>query len=436
MENPKIAVTNPLLRTPLSLIVDDSCPVINLTHFWIQQRQAWKAKYAPDAPFRASDGDPAKLSRVPETIPADFALKWGEWCGEQGIRGKFSLVPYPAGVARVDEGFPAYPRREFEGWMRAYREVIWPNFDLTCEMITHTHVLDLQSGQMTPAWEQYEWADPPLEPLTDYIAEAMTLLRNVGIPCEGVTSPGGFGSRQESAYAQATLDAAIRVNGNRRPFYFMRVNVAPDAWPDVPIWHADVEKGIAIASIIGCTDDWFGNWTGYDAGDPDRFLTEDLQGGCLPPVLERELPCVLVSHWPGFYFGGEEVGFRVLQEVKRRLDRYDPDGTRTRWMKTSEIGHYWMARQLSDLAVTSLGAGGWQLTVDTHFPTEDFTLSVDRALVRVQVDGADLRPVSARRELRAGTFWVDGRRTVLAFDLREGMTTIGLWEAAGGVAGA
>jgi len=79
---------------------------------------------------------------------------------------------------------------------------------------------------------------------------------------------------------------------------------------------------------------------------------------------------------------------------------------------------------------------GWQLTVDTHFPTEDFTLSVDRALVRVQVDGADLRPVSARRELRAGTFWVDGRRTVLAFDLSEGMTTIGLWEDAGGVAGA
>ena len=88
MESPEIVVTNPLLRTPLSLIVDDSCPVINLTHFWIQQRQAWKAKYMPNAPFRASDGDPAKLSRVPETIPADFAVKWGEWCGEQGIRAR------------------------------------------------------------------------------------------------------------------------------------------------------------------------------------------------------------------------------------------------------------------------------------------------------------------------------------------------------------
>ena len=424
---PEIVVANPLLRTPLSLIVDDSCPVINLTYFWIQQRQAWKAQFAPTAPFRASDGDPAKLGCVPETIPADFAMKWGEWCGEQGIRGKFSLVPYPAGVARVDQGFPGYPRQEFERWMQAYREIIWPNFDLTCEMITHTHVLDLKRWEMTTAWEQYEWADPPLEPLTDYIATAMTLLRDAGIPCEGVTSPGGFGSRQESAYAQATLDAAIRVNGNTRPFYFMRVHVAPDAWPDVPIWHAQREEGIAIASIIGCTDDWFGNWTGYDPGNPDLFITDDLQGGCLPPVLEKELPCVLVSHWPGFYFGGEEVGFRVLQEVKRRLDRYDPDGTATRWMKTSEIGHYWMARQLSQLALMPMGAGGWQLTIDTRFPTADFTLRVGQILARVQVDGTDLRPVFSRRELRAGTFWVDGQQTVLAFDLPGGGTTVGLF---------
>ncbi len=81
--------------------------------------------------------------------------------------------------------------------------------------------------------------------------------------------------------------------------------------------------------------------------------------------------------------------------------------------------------------MTSLGAGGWQLTVDTRFPTADFTLTVDRALVRVQVAGADLHPVSSRGALRAGTFWVDGRRTVLAFDLGEGQTTVGLWEDAG-----
>ncbi len=299
-----------------------------------------KARHQPTAASNPWDGDPAKLSRIPQTIPADFVAKWGEWCAEQGIRGKFSIVPYPAGIGRVDQGFPEFPRHEYDGWMRAVREIIWPQFDITCEMLTHTHVVDLKTWQFTEAWEQYEWMDPPVEPLAGYIATAMNVLKQAGIPCEGVTSPGAFGSKQEAAYAQAILTASQEVNANSRPFYFLHVRVAPKAWPDVPIWHADKAKGAAVASIIGCTDDWFGNWTGYDAGNPDFFITEDLQGGCLPPVLERELPCVLVGHWPGFYFGGEEVGFRVLQEVKRRLDQYDPDGSKTRWMKLSEIGHY------------------------------------------------------------------------------------------------
>uniref|UniRef100_UPI0035C6669E peptidoglycan-binding domain-containing protein n=1 Tax=Hyphococcus sp. TaxID=2038636 RepID=UPI0035C6669E len=40
----------------------------------------------------------------------------------------------------------------------------------------------------------------------------------------------------------------------------------------VPIGHADRASGSASASIIGCTDDWFGSWTGYDAGSPDGIM--------------------------------------------------------------------------------------------------------------------------------------------------------------------
>jgi hypothetical protein len=424
MHDLHVTVANPLLRTPLALIVDDSCPVINLTYDWIRQRQAWKARFRPHEGFKASDGDPAQLHRVPRTIPADFAVRWGEWCGEQGVKGKFSLVPYPAGVARVDQGLPGFSPVEFAAWMRAYREIICPNFDLTCEMLTHTHVVDLATWQLTDAWEQYEWVDPPVEPLTDYIATAMTLVRDAGLPCEGVTSPGAFGSRQEAAYAQATLAAAQRVFGNNRPFYFLHVYDPPHQWPDVPIWYADKERGVAIASIIGCTHDWFGNWTGYDAGDPDRSITADLQGGVLPPVLERELPCVLVGHWPGFYFGGEEVGFAVLKEVKRRLDAYDPTGERTRWMKTSAIGHYWMARQLSDMAVQPLGAGRWQITVTTRFPTADFTLLVDQPCAQVTVAGQPMPGVATRQALAEGAFWSDGKATAIAFALPAGQTQV------------
>lgn len=424
METLSVRVCNPLLRTPLALIVDDSCPVINLNHFWIKQRHDWLARNQPHKPFQAGDGDITKLDRVPETIPAAFVRKWGEWCSEQGIKGKFSMVPYPAGIARIDQGFPTYPRHEFEEWMKVTREIICPNFDITCEMLTHTHVVDLKSWQFTEAWEQVEWVDPPVEPLTDYIATAMQIVRDAGLPCEGVTSPGAFGSRQEEAYARATLDAAWRVNQDPRPFYFLHVNVAPEEWPDVPLWHVDKANGRAIASIIGCTGDWFGNWTGYDAGDPNLFITEDLQGGCLPPVLARELPCVLVSHWPGFYFGGDEVGFAVLKEVKRRLDAYDPDGTKTRWMKTSEIGHYWMARQLSDITVTPLGNERWQVAIDTNFPTENFTLALGAQVQRVQCNGVDLRAVTSQRNLAEGTFLIRQQETIVAITLPHGNTDL------------
>ncbi|MCB0190042.1 MAG: hypothetical protein KDE31_37480 [Caldilineaceae bacterium] len=419
-------VCNPLLRTPLSLLVDDSCPVVNLTYYWIRQRQAWLAKYAPTAPFRAGNGDPNKLHLVPQTIPADFARKWGEWCAESGVKGKFSIVPYPAGVARVDEGFPAFPRSEFDEWMRVTHDVIHPNFDITCEMLTHSHVVDLKTWQLRDIWEQYEWVDPPVDELAEYIAASMQVLKNAGLPCEGVTSPGGFGTQQEEGYAKAILQAAQAIYGNKRPFYLLHVNVPPDEWPDVPIWHADKANGAAVASIIGCTDDWFGSWTGYDAGTPDKFITADLQDGVLPQVLARELPGVLVSHWPGMYFNGEEVGFQVLQEVKRRLDAYDPDGTQTRWMKFSEIGDYWMARQLSDITVTESLPSHVALTIDTRFPTNDFTLAVDAQATQVTVNGQPLQQIESRRQLVQGSFYHEDHQTILAFALTEGTSTVQL----------
>jgi hypothetical protein len=289
-------------------------------------------------------------------------------------------------------------------------------------MLTHSHVVDIKTWQLTNEWEQVEWVSPPVEKLTDYVAAAMQLLKNAGIPCEGVTSPGAFGKRKEEAYSKAILDAALRVNNNPRPFYFLWLD--DRRLPSVPIWHAQKDKGIAIASIWACAGDWFGSWTGFDKGDPDKFITEDLKGGRLPPILEKELPCVLCGHWPGFYFEKEEFGFNVLKTVKRRLDAYDPDKTKTLWMKNSEIGHYWMARQLSDLAVAE-----GNVTIKTKFPTDNFTLKLDDcAAKRVQVGGADLRQVASRRDFRSGTFLVEGNATYAALPLKEGATVVDVAE--------
>ena len=116
-----------------------------------------------------------KLGSMPNAIPAAFAERWGQWCGEQGIKGKFSMVPFPAGVGRIDREFPGFPASELKDWLRVTREVIWKNFDLTPEMLTHTRVVDLKTWQLTEEWEQGEWVDQPEQLLTDYIAAAMQL---------------------------------------------------------------------------------------------------------------------------------------------------------------------------------------------------------------------------------------------------------------------
>jgi hypothetical protein len=239
-----------------------------------------------------------------------------------------------------------------------------------------------------------------------------------------VTSPGAFGKRKEEAYSRAVLDAALQVNNNSRPFYFL--NMEMDAMPEVPIQHADKAKGTAIASIIGCAGDWFGA-TGYDESNPDLFITADLQGGRLPAVLAQERPTILVGHWPGFY-ANDQIGFKVLKEVKKRLDAYDSDKTKTIWMKNSEIGHYWMAKELSELSATD-EAGGSHCTIHiaTKFPTKDFTLSIrDFAARRVQVNGTDLRQVKSRRDFRGATFLASEKETFVAFDLKTGATALSL----------
>ena len=411
-----VRVCNPLCRTPLGLIIDDSCCVINMAYYWIDRRHRSRVKHAPDSKPSGWEVHYDKLDQMPRAVPAAFAAEWGEWCGEQGIRGKFSMVPFPAGVGRIDKGFPGFPQREWKDWLRVTKEIIWKNFDLTPEMLTHTHVVDLDTWELTEQWEQGEWVDPPVDQLTEYIAAAMQLLKNVGIACDGVTSPGAYGKRKEVAYAKAVLDAAMQVNHNSRPFYFL--NMEMEKPPEVPIRHADKAQGIAIASIIGCGGDWFGA-TGWDTSNPDLFITADLQGGRMPAVIAAQRPAIMVGHWPCFYTNGQ-IGFKVLKEVKKRLDAYDPDQTKTIWMKNSEIGRYWMARELSDLSLQ-----GTECRINTKFPTENFTLALhDWAAKRVQVNGTDLREVKSQRDFRSETFRVADQQTFLAFNLKAGDTVL------------
>jgi hypothetical protein len=107
---PGVEVLDPMGRVPLSFIVDDSTCLVNMGHFCMPQfAEAW--------PERADYKKPWK--RWPREIPDDFVREFGEWCGAHGVRGKWSVVPYPACVGWLDRELPGWSRSELRAASRS-----------------------------------------------------------------------------------------------------------------------------------------------------------------------------------------------------------------------------------------------------------------------------------------------------------------------------
>jgi hypothetical protein len=405
----KITVENPLGRVPVSMILDDSCPVVNLNHFWIKlRRQSGRAggtEFNPD--------------EMPVEIPESFARKFGEWCADNGVKGKFSFVPMPGGLGTIDLGLPGFSKAHLDSWIKMTKEVIWPHWDLTPEMITHCKRVDLRDWTMSDEWEQSEWADQPktVEDLAPYIAAALQILHNIDIPAEGVTSPGAFAHKVLDNYGEANLQAQKRVNNNPRPFFFCEVDTKGLPYPK--IYSLNKEKGECCAGVIAGTGDWFAGWEGRNRkaiGHPDQCITEDLQGGRMPELIRAGCPAIMVSHWPGFYFEGEEVGFNIFKTVVQRLNQIP----NILWMKTSEIAEQWIARAMVDITETADGG-----TVKSAAGCKRFTLRLAGAKPgQWKVNGAPLREVSRLLDLQPGTWAKEGEDVVLAFDLGAGETKV------------
>jgi hypothetical protein len=263
----------------------------------------------------------------------------------------------------------------------------------------------------------------PTDELADYMSYALKLLRNVDLPCEGITTPGGFAHQVLPALAQATLEACRDVYRAEIPHYFRHLftddrSVAP---------RVELASGLSgpdprcAVSIIGCTGDWFGGWDGLTPGSPDLFITEDLSEGRLVDVIEREEPAVLVCHWPGIYYNGDKVGFRIFQEVVRRLHaRYD----HLIWMKLSEIARYWAARELTGLEKIEGG-----IRLQAPFAAPDFTLEVAASPVSeviLESDGVSLplQEVGTEKGITSNTWSQQEGVVRVCFDLAKGRSDL------------
>lgn len=417
-QDPGIVFLPPRARAPLSFIIDDSTCLVNMARYAMPQ-------FAAAFPKRKDYQKPWR--DWPREIPDRFVRKFGEWCREQGVKGKYSIVPYPACVGWVDRFLPGWSQQNLEDSLALVRDFMTPDWDIHPEMISHTRVLDLKTGRPFPEISRHtmenSFPDKPVsvDDLADYLAYALRILKNVGLPCDGFTTPGGFGNLVKSELSLAARQAVQSVFRSEIPHYFKYLLTDKSRSTNPQIEHV---SGLGTAdpqctvNIIAGTGDWFGGWDGVSAGDleesVDKFITADGKAGRMVEMIARKEPAIMLCHWPGIYCHGEESGFAIFKKAVKRLRHHYQD--QTCWMKLSEIARYYAARELT---ASAFSPDRTTIILDAPFAAPEFTL---------QVQGINPPPGFTRvpklTELKPRTWHQQEKTLTLCLDLPKGRTQI------------
>ena len=386
------SVEQPNLRAPIALIVDDPAPCIN---------PLWYYRHQVDG-----EAEPAHE----RDIPLAFMQRWCDWVRASGIRGDFTVLPYPAGLGRIDDRLEGYDTGEVRAWLALAREVVAPQFDIHCEVLTHTNALDLATWQLRPQSEQ-GWMDVQDEAtLTEYFATAMQILGEAGLPNHGITQPVTFLGDQ-AVYARAILAAEKRVNGSKVSHYFLHFDAVSDVVPQ-RVTLLDEAAGEAIVSIWAGTNDYL--WHTHSHGSMEtrmtpetlanRYLTTDGHSGRLAALVRGGGPIVVVTHWQTLYSNGLELGLKTFKEVMARFDTLH--GDRFAWRKLSEItDHLLVARTVRFESTTTQHEV--EVIATAPFGTDILTVSIpmpwmlDKNLP-VRLNAQTLPFVSRASDLEAG----------------------------------
>ncbi|MGD0005317.1 MAG: hypothetical protein ABSE06_13935 [Anaerolineaceae bacterium] len=409
---------------PVSLILDDGVPVINaLYYFRLQVNQKEFDQH---------------VSRIPLDFLEQFAGVVQKW----GLRGKFTVIPYPAGLGSILEGWEGCDQTELESWLALARSAIAPHFDITPEILTHTLALDLKTRHLLPEPEHIWMAGRNRAELSDYMGTAVGLLRQAGFTPTGITQPCYFKGDRPS-YDQAVLEAIRPPGGDpagTAAFYF--IDFCPDKAPvpPHPVVLLNRERGEAVVSMLAYADDYF--WNSQYPNPPgvvemaDELITTDGKAGRLVELMQAGAWATFCTHWQSQYSNGSRQGLAGLEEVARRLA--NTFGARLLWMTNGEMARYRAAEE----ALRTTWLDECTLQLDSAFACPDFTLTLSvqalagpgQAVKRVELASGQGAIVALRRAatgagdglMAPGSWQPDGERLTVCFDLQRGMQALKL----------
>jgi hypothetical protein len=296
-------------------------------------------------------------------------------------------------------------------------------------MITHTRVIDLATGRPLPEISaatmenSYPQGKKSVDELAAYLAYALQILKNCDLPSDGITTPGGFGNAVPRELGLAVRQAVRDVFAGDVPHYFKYVSDGKEsAAPKLE--HVEGRESDAprfVVNVPAGTDDWFGGWEGDTQPQGPRYASDDAQSGRMVELIQRGEPAVMLCHWPGLYCHGKKTGFQHFQRVIGALESRFRD--QTLWMKISELARYWAAKELTRIEPAADG-----LTLTAPLACPRFTLQLPAGPAPRPTVGQSQRTplveVSQKRDLKPGTWWRDGERLIVCFDLPKGQVTV------------
>jgi hypothetical protein len=304
-------------KIPISLIVDDGGPV--------------------DPMFYMHPG-----YETPWIVPIAFTERVAATFERFDMRGKFTMLPMPSCLGRIDKSLERVPQQHLEGFLKIVRERIAPRFDITPEFLTHLSAYDLETGRYQHVFEDAWISRAPLDEVIEYFVLAFQILQNVGLPAQGITSPWESGIDVEKKYAQALAEAHWRVYARKLSWYFLHVTEWDQPRRCGVEYRAQGREQVVVsvpantADIFWCMDlATQGEKLEFIRRNIDRLVPADGGPGRIQQLIEGQYPVVLLTHWQSLYHRGTGLGLEGLTALAERI--HQVFGNSVRWVPLTEI---------------------------------------------------------------------------------------------------
>lgn len=324
---------------PACLIIDDF--PANASYWAREQRQA----FGYDVPVLSvvDYGWNWPEQAAAPYMPLPLLHQFADFVEECDVRGKFTMLPCPAGMGRIDRQTRAYSAADLQELLAVVRERIAPRFDITPEVLTHTMAFDLNTEALLPhserAWIAHLSATGRVDDLQTYFHQAYTILHNVGLHARGLTigglpDPSGIAQGQvidnhrenvarallavEQEFSPGVADSFL-YTGTPPVIPSNEIAMAPEVIYTSP-------KGERMYELIAGIDEQLlpcYRGTGDIAAETDKLVSPDLASGVYIDCIEKRGSLVMLAHAQTMMSLNTGQGFQVLRNAVRRLrERY------------------------------------------------------------------------------------------------------------------